>query len=374
MSASASPQHSGTLAPAEIEPKPEGAPSSFNPYRAHRSLLSPQRVRELSILRPVVSVRDTALCWLTILLAWALAAWSFAHPQHLWWALPVAIMTIGARYYALFIIGHDGMHRRIFNSGPRSELFTDLFLIGPIGMVCAVNARNHLDHHQFLATDADPDLHKHACFNKSSRFEYLLFLTGLASVVQVLVNLFLRPLSSPAKPGARAASYSLRDSVIILSWQLLLFLTLTSLVAVARAPGAPIAPLSILARAWFAYPLLWLLPVYLFAYLPNLIRSFVEHSHPERDDLADRHRLISFLSNPIERFFLSPMNMNYHIAHHLWPSIPYYNLPVADAELRAASTSTDLSWRRSYLGYLWRYFVALPLAECRASRHRTRRV
>jgi fatty acid desaturase len=71
------------------------------------------------------------------------------------------------------------------------------------------------------------------------------------------------------------------------------------------------------------------------------------------------------LSNPIERMFLAPMTMNFHAIHHLWPSIPYYRLPAAAREIRHSSESAALVWRGSYLAYLWQYWEALPLAECK---------
>ncbi len=357
-----------------------GATQRRNPYIAYRKLLPPQRIRELSTLRPWASVRDTIWCWACILAAWALV---FLVPT--WWAVLLAIPIIGTRYYGLFIIGHDGMHRRIFASAKRSDWFTDLLLIGPIGMVNRVNSRNHLEHHQNLANDDDPDLHKHACFNKSNKWEYVLFLTGLSALVNVYQNLFVHTgkvdaagRSAAAESDAAASSenhrtHSPRDIAIILGWQATLAIGLTLLVG--RAFGGTFAsPLTILLKGFWGYPALWLVPVYLFTYLPNLIRSFVEHSHPEDDDTADEHRLCTFLSNPIERLFMSPMNMNYHIGHHLWPSIPYYNLPIVDRELRAlpAQRREGLNWRGSYLGYLWTYYVALPLEECQNSRHRTK--
>ena len=58
------------------------------------------------------------------------------------------------------------------------------------------------------------------------------------------------------------------------------------------------------------------------------------------------------------------MNMNYHAVHHIWPSIPYYNLPAADAIVKSRNTSYKLEWRYSYLDYLKRYNSALPLPEC----------
>jgi fatty acid desaturase len=112
---------------------------------------------------------------------------------------------------------------------------------------------------------------------------------------------------------------------------------------------------------------LWLLPVFAFTFLMDNLRTFCEHSHPESDASADQHRLISYLSHPVERWFISPMNMNLHAIHHLWPSIPYYNLPEATRRVRSSTQPNPLEWRTSYLKYLWRYWRALPLEACRAS-------
>jgi fatty acid desaturase len=59
------------------------------------------------------------------------------------------------------------------------------------------------------------------------------------------------------------------------------------------------------------------------------------------------------------------MNMNYHAVHHLWPSIPYHQLPAADRTIRERAGAAGLEWRRSYLGYFVRYALALPLEDCR---------
>ncbi|MFN0133336.1 MAG: fatty acid desaturase family protein [Phycisphaerales bacterium] len=329
-------------------------PTREGPYRRYRAtLLSTDRVRELSRLRVWRPVVDTAWNWALIL-----AAWVFVTIYPTWWAVLLAIPVVGTRYYALFIIGHDGMHRRIFNRVRRNDLFTDLLILGPIGAITRINNRNHLEHHKHLATEADPDRHKHACFNKATRPRYLAFLSGLANLWPVVKHVFLRDdgrdhhedHGADANIAARGASkpkYTFHDVVILLGWQAALIGGLTFGVA------------------WWAFPLLWLVPVYVFVYLGDLVRSFLEHSHPEADDKADEHRLITYTSNPIERSLFAPMNMNYHVAHHLWPSIPYYNLPIADREIRGKPEAEGLVWRRSYLGYLLRYYFALPLPECR---------
>lgn len=316
-----------------------------DPYRPWRDvLLPPARVRELSVLRPARVVADVVGCWLVILAAWGAAvAWPLAG------VVLLAVPVIGCRYYALFIIGHDGLHRRLLPRQRANDLFADLLVFGPLGGITRLNNANHLAHHRHLASDLDPDRYKHACFNKTTRGEYLAFLTGLTSLLRAARNVFLRR-GAPAPAGAEGrAGHGLRDLAILAGWQVVLVGGLTAAVG------------------WWGYPVLWLLPVYVFTYLADLVRSFVEHSHPEEDDGADRHRLVTQVSNPVERLFLAPMNMNFHAVHHLWTSIPYYNLPVADREIRGRADAAGLVWRGSYVAYLLRYFLTLPLPECRRS-------
>jgi fatty acid desaturase len=313
-----------------------------DPYQFHRkNLLSIERVRQLSTLCPGRVVLDTLWCWCGILAAWIVVAlWTE------WWTVLLAIPVIGSRYYALFIIGHDGLHRRLFARRWLNDLFNDVFVIGPIGAITHVNDKNHLAHHHYLATDRDPDRHKHGCFNKTRLRELFGYLTGISSVFRSVKNVFF---TRPAVEGTSdtGARYAPQDLAILLGWQLLL-----------------IGGLS-LTIAWWAFPVLWLLPVYVFTFLADNFRTFAEHSFPAPDHTMNEHRLLTFVSHPLERLFVAPMNMNYHAAHHLYPSIPYYHLPTADQEIRRLPGAAGLIWRQSYLGYLLRYALALPLPECR---------
>jgi len=115
---------------------PPGTPI-YRRYRA--ALLTPERVRELSRLRPWRTVLDAAWMWTGIVAAWVLVWW---HPA--WWTVLIAIPVIGTRYYGLFIIGHDGMHRRIFPSFRANDLFCDVVVLGPIGAITRINNKNHL--------------------------------------------------------------------------------------------------------------------------------------------------------------------------------------------------------------------------------------
>ena len=144
-----------------------------------RTLLPPERVRELSRRRPWRVVADTALCWAIIVAAWLAAA-----AIGTWWAILLAVLVVGNRYYSLFIIGHDGMHRRLFADMGRNDLFTDVFVLAPILSITHLNNRNHMRHHQMLGSEADPDRHKHACFNKAD----LLGLIGWHQEAEVVAG------------------------------------------------------------------------------------------------------------------------------------------------------------------------------------------
>jgi fatty acid desaturase len=331
---------------AAVDTPEQGHEAQRPPSQAYvqfrRSLLSPERVRELSQLRPLRPILDALGCWAVIFASWGLVA---VHPT--WWTVLLAIPTIGTRYYALFIIGHDGLHRRVFARAQSNDLFCDLVVFGAIGAITRLNNRNHLDHHRYLATPDDPDRHKHGCFNKTSWLELVAFLTGASSILRSMRNVFGRRSHAPVREEPKRPGYMLRDLCILAGWQL-----------------AMIGGLSFAIGIW-AWPVLWLLPLYVFVILADNLRSFLEHSHPEADALADRHRLITFRSNPVERYFFAPMSMNFHAAHHLWPSIPYYNLELAERELQQFPAAAELEVRGSYLAYLLRYCRALPLESCR---------
>lgn len=322
--------------------------TAYNPWR--RILLPPEQVRELSQLRPGRVVFGTARSWLLIVAGWTLVAW---HPSPL--TVLLAIPLIGSAFYALFIIGHDGLHRRLFHGRSTNDRFNDLCILGSIGAITRINNRNHLDHHEHLAMPDDPDRYKYVCFNKFEPGQLVAYLSGASTLFTSVRNVFLTNTAlRPRDPDSlateiRPSGYTVADLAILAVWQMALIGGLSWWIG------------------WWAYPLLWLFPVFAFTFLMDNLRTFCEHSQPEADASADSHRLISYLSHPLERWFISPMNMNLHAIHHLWPSIPYYNLPEATRRVRASAVPNPLEWRTSYLAYLWRYWRALPLEACRAS-------
>jgi fatty acid desaturase len=299
----------------------------YQPYRTE--LLSREQLTELCRLSPARAYRDVLWLWAQILLAWGIAA-----ALHSGWACAAAAVFVGNRYYSLYIIGHDGLHRRLHERRVWNDLFNDVFVLGPLGVVTRLNRRNHMTHHVTLHCQNDPDGYKYAPRHRLGLVSYAWSLTGLPFVLRAVGNVFSKPARAPGDAKRRNA----RELLTILAWQLLLATSLTLLFG------------------WWGYFAMWWLPVYVFTFAADLTRVFCEHSVPRTEPVALHERLITFEANALELALFAPMNMNHHAAHHLWPSIPYYNLPQATAQMRArcAQLPADISppqTRRSYL--LW---------------------
>ncbi len=291
------------------------------------------RLRNLVRRRPGRVWADVGRCYGLILLAFVLLA-----TVDCWWIPLLSLVLIGTQQYAIFILGHDGMHTNLLHGRRINDVFTTALLYAPLGMYLNDQRVNHLAHHWLLGTEADPDRYLHAAGNKTTRQKFLFFLTGLMT--------FPRTLFKVSPFGKR------HHPLKIQLWNFL----------VSRWPG-------FLAQAvvftgmtsffpWWYYFVFWLMPIYVLVFVPDEIRAFCEHAQAVLPDSAgDPGRLITFVPNPLERIFFAPMNMNFHAEHHLWPFIPYYNL----AEVhRLVANSKEIESRGSYVGFLWTYFRRLP--------------
>src|SRR6185369_4759345 len=131
-----------------------------------------------------------------------------------------------------------------------NDSFADLFVFGPVGAITRLNNRNHLRHHRHLSTSDDPDLHQFTCTNKYQVYLLLAYLSGTSSLYRSFRNVFLRPTDAQNVVAEETRErYTVRDVALIVIWQIALIGGLTYFVA------------------WWAYPVLWLVPLYLFAFL-----------------------------------------------------------------------------------------------------------
>ncbi|MDY7225662.1 fatty acid desaturase family protein [Hyalangium rubrum] len=102
----------------------------------------------------------------------------------------------------------------------------------------------------------------------------------------------------------------------------------------------------------------WVIPMIIINTLVN-IRGMSQHTLlPEADHPIRGSRTI--LTNPVTTFFMC--NENYHLEHHLFPRVPWYNLPRLHALLREELIAQGAPFIPSYFAFV-RQWVAHSLGR-----------
>ncbi len=272
------------------------------------------RPEQIAVLRERSDWRGLALvahAWLVIALAMALVA-AFPHP--LSWL--IAIPVIGSRQLGLLILMHDGAHGMLAKRVWLNRLLCQFGCAWPTLADADAYRRYHLRHHAHTMQPADPDLilTGHYPISRASLWRKLrrdlLGLTGYAQ----------RRAQFTAALGAADWAWARRLAHF---WQALgpqCLVNLALAVLLTRAVG------------WYAWPLLWLLPLLTWQQLVLRVRNIAEHAAvPDGNDPLRNAR--SVRANWLERALIAPYWVNYHLEHHLLMWVPCYRLPALHAML-----------------------------------------
>jgi fatty acid desaturase len=318
------------------------AAAAVSHRNAARALLAPD---QLAVLRARVEWKGIALiahAWAIILGSIALVA-AFPNPL----TCVLAVMLIGSRQLGLAILMHEGAHRCFSCNEARNISLSQWLCAYPIFADTLAYRRYHLAHHAHTQQADDPDLALSAPFpitRASYRRKLWRDLTGQTGYQQRKAQL-RNALGDPAWPAARR----LRHFGAKLGPQM-------------AVNGLLWAGLS-LAGVWWAYPLLWLGPLLTWMMVITRIRNIAEHAVvPDANDPLRNTRTTQ--ANLIERLFIAPYYVNYHLEHHLLFSVPCYNLPKLHAILMSGPQAARLEVRRGYRSVL-RLATAKPAAEDR---------
>jgi fatty acid desaturase len=292
--------------------------------------IDPNIIKRLSRLSPLRSSLHIAFEW-TLVVAAAWCCWHFWHPAL--YVLTVAF--IGARQHALVVLAHDAAHYRLFRSHALNDWVGELFLAWPFVTV-SVQAyrRNHLPHHRFINTERDPD------WVRKQNAEWRFPMRGRQLARSLLLDLtgigFCKFLVVSARMTTRARSTSSVSRGFVIAR--LAFL-LGSSVAISLLHG------------WKQYLLFWLVPYITWMQLCFHVRSIAEHFALEgRSGIAQTRTV---LTTWFDRVFVLPKNANYHLEHHLYPSVPFYRLPeLHRLLLQQPGYRASAHFTRGYLGVL----------------------
>ena len=80
---------------------------------------------------------------------------------------------------------------------------------------------------------------------------------------------------------------------------------------------------------WWAWVVLWLLPMATWLPLVSRLRNIAEHALIVQNGTDPLRHARTTHANVLERLFLAPYWVNYHGEHHLFTQIPCWNLPLA---------------------------------------------
>jgi beta-carotene hydroxylase len=218
-----------------------------------------------------------------------------------WWLVIPAALLSGFTIFNFTVLLHEQLHNLIFNR-PRPRL--NAFLGQVYAFWCGISRTQfthwHLDHHAELGSaELDPK-RRHLSPKRNSRLIKLLYFTPA---------LFFIYSRAAARESAGYPAEVRRSIAMERRFTVAGHLVIQVLLLFAGSPG-------IWLRAYLA-PVLFVFPV---AFAVNRIG---QHYNIKEEDPAGWATWVR--GNRFWNFLY--LNSNYHLEHHYYPGVPFYNLP-----------------------------------------------
>ena len=302
-----------------------------------REYLSKDEIHELLEKSDLKGFRQLIGVWIWVVIAFALVAiW----PNVL--TVIIAMIILGAKQLGCAIIMHDSSHYSMFKTRKLNDVLGNWFGAYPIIHNVQQYRPYHLQHHMATGTEDDPDI------NLSK---------GYPTTRQSMLRKFSRDLFGFS--GIRGYYGILAMHLGILKYNLGNYVE--KIVKEERGYmwqnawknlRGPIAINLILFGICWAIgkPLLYLLwPASLIS--TNMfilrVRSMAEHSmvSDSRDPLQNTRTL---KANWLEQLLFAPLNVNYHLEHHLLFTVPSYNFPSMHQKLMERGLYKNANYSKGY--------------------------
>lgn len=294
--------------------------------------LSPTVIRKLSVLNPWVSGSHILLEYIYIFAAIILVS-IYWHPA----LYVVAVMWIGARQHALAILLHEGSHYRIFKRKKVNDFVGEAFFAFPLFVTMRGYRLSHMAHHRNMNTEFDPDwVSKETPEWEFPKTRAALFLILAKLALGLNIVWMLKLIFTGGRPSTESAKTKI-----------------TTHKFVAARIGYYVALISMLTYFgwWMEFLLFWIVPMFTWLQVILRIRSIAEHFGLDYDHTFTNAR--TTYPSTFDRMFIASKNVWYHLDHHLYPSVPFYNLPELHDELnKLPSFKEKAHITKSYLGVL----------------------
>ncbi|HEX7249772.1 MAG TPA: fatty acid desaturase family protein [Burkholderiales bacterium] len=245
-----------------------------------------------------------------------------------WFSLPVtllAVVVIGTRQHALFVIAHDAAHYLLYDDRRVNDFVGRLCATVQGLSMCTYRVIHRL-HHNNLYGELDPDTALHGGYPRGKAYlakkllkdlagltawkTYAYFLGG-APALNTQTNVALRPLDDTSEK-LKAQARSDRNAVV----------------------AVHVALLAVFAWSGFLvqYLVLWILPLITVVQAILRLRAIAEHG-ATTDFSSPLTAARTNLAPAWLEWLIFPHQVNYHVEHHLYASVPYYRLPELHREM-----------------------------------------
>jgi fatty acid desaturase len=262
------------------------------------------------------------------------------------WVLVPVYIALGYLWMGMVTFMHDALHYTLFKSKAANWAFGILCML-PIFATFVGFREDHIEHHRHNRSPRDPDAFT---MGKRGVGDFVLFYAyaAIGGVLSFIHFNFIYPFQ---KFGPRL-------------WAIQLF-EIALKVAVYWTVLAWAASHGMLGKALEV----WLYPVLVLSLL-NSMRFIAEH-YGAPWDAGQMAGTRTVTSNPLHSFFWN--NINWHIGHHVYPTVPWYNLQKLHALLEPQIKASGAPVDKSYLAVYWDALRRGPespaqLAEALASR------
>ena len=275
--------------------------------RAAHPLVDKAFLAELKEKRPEAVIVATALIWLQLVASWTLA---LLGPV---WLIFIPFLVSCALAQAMLLWVHEASHFSLFESRRRNDIWCDIFFAGPIGITVAAYRVRHSSHHAELGTSKDLDGYPYHVEVRGTRALMMVIGRSLSG----LMGLWLarnKYLGATAPVAVEPVSPRWLGPLVTVVFNLTLGL------------------LCIMAGRWYLYFVLWAYPIVAVAVALNIVRSVAEHQPEDFPrwsggiEIAMRPVARTTVPNWFEKWMLYQANFNYHVEHHIFPTVPRHNL------------------------------------------------
>lgn len=282
-------------------------------------LLSADEIRLLSVPSALRAVRASLIDWLVIGACFSAAIFFPSIPVWI-----ICFLILARQQLALAILMHDGAHRRLMKSARANDVFCQFVCAAPLFFSMYSYQKLHLKHHRDPLAPDDPDLSLIGGY-PISKASFLRKLARDASgmsyfkFIRYFIHMARKPKVSDAKAQKAGGPVDLKaqGSGSRLSLRTIIF----SIVFVNLILWGALFTIG---HGWL-YLFLWVLPAITFLQVLLRIRGIAEHAgyFPNPDQRLNARTV----TNPVQTWLFAPHNVNYHVEHHVYPAVPFFNLP-----------------------------------------------